>query len=120
MKRLRVFNFTRVLLMSFHLGMVCLAWAYTGPAVPHSVGYADGGSRALISDPDGLLRGNAKARDAVGLINWMLMVSCAVPATLFTIHAGKRFNDQEYGAAFGSAIGAVIAGLGGYLAFSFI
>jgi hypothetical protein len=43
-----------------------------------------------------------------------------VPATIFTVYAGKKFNDQEYGAALGSAIGAVIAGLGGYIAFSFV
>ncbi|MBP9050062.1 MAG: hypothetical protein KBF91_02445 [Alphaproteobacteria bacterium] len=120
MKKSKLILLARVFMLTFHLGFAVLSWTYTGPAFSEGVAYAQGGSRALISDPDGLLRGNAKAKDAVGLINWVLMVSCAVPATLFTIHAGKRFNDQEYGAAFGSAIGAVIAGLGGYLAFSFI
>lgn len=79
-----------------------------------------GGNRALVQDPTGLLAGNAKAKDAVGLLNWILLVAGAVPATIFTIYAGKKFNDQEYGGAFGSAIGAIIAGLGGYIAFSFM
>lgn len=78
------------------------------------------GNRALVQDPTGLLAGNAKAKDAVGLLNWILLVAGAVPATIFTIYAGKKFNDQEYGGAFGSAIGAIIAGLGGYIAFSFM
>lgn len=113
-------SFSRVILFGLHVTCATAAWSYSSPKVGASEAFAQDGRRALISEPDGLLRGNAKAKDAVGLINWVLMVSCAVPATLFTIHAGKRFNDQEYGAAFGSAIGAVIAGLGGYLAFSFI
>lgn len=120
MKSRKFFIVARVIMMTFHLGFAAMSLTYTGPGLRTTVAYAQSGSRALISDPDGLLRGNSKAKDAVGLINWLLMVSCAVPATLFTIHAGKRFNDQEYGAAFGSAVGAVIAGLGGYLAFSFI
>jgi hypothetical protein len=78
------------------------------------------GSRALVQDPTGLLQGNAKAKDAVALLNWILLIAGAVPATIFTVYAGKKFNDQEYGAALGSAIGAVIAGLGGYIAFSFV
>lgn len=79
-----------------------------------------GGSRALVQDPTGLLAGNQKAKDAVALLNWLLLIAGAVPATIFTIFAGKKFNDQEYGAALGSALGAVIAGIGGYLAFSFM
>jgi hypothetical protein len=82
--------------------------------------FAQAGDRALVQDPTGLLAGNAKAKDAVGLLNWILLVAGAVPATIFTIYAGKKFNDQEYGGAFGSAIGAIIAGLGGYIAFSFM
>jgi hypothetical protein len=120
MKYKRIFIFYRLVMLAIHLGIVVLAWTATGPKPNSGMAYGEQGQRALISEPDGLLRGNAKAKDAVGLINWLLMVSCAVPATMFTIHSGKRFNDQEYGAAFGSAIGAVIAGLGGYLAFSFI
>lgn len=79
-----------------------------------------GGSRALVQDPTGLLAGNQKAKDAVALLNWILLIAGAVPATIFTVYAGKKFNDQEYGAALGSALGAVIAGLGGYIAFSFM
>jgi hypothetical protein len=79
-----------------------------------------GGSRALVQDPTGLLAGNQKAKDAVALLNWILLIAGAVPATVFTVYAGKKFNDQEYGAALGSALGAVIAGLGGYIAFSFM
>lgn len=121
MNHKRIFIFSRIIMLAAHLGIFVLAWAAPGPQASDGVAFAQqGGQRALLSDPDGLLRGNSKAKDAVGLINWILMVSCAVPATMFTIHSGKRFNDQEYGAAFGSAIGAVIAGLGGYLAFSFI
>ena len=78
------------------------------------------GNRALVQDPQGLLAGNQKAKDAVGLLNWILLIAGAVPATIFTIYSGKKFNDQEYGAAFGSAIGAIVSGLGGYIAFSFI
>lgn len=78
------------------------------------------GNRALVQDPTGLLQGNAKAKDAVALLNWILLIAGAVPATIFTVYAGKKFNDQEYGAALGSALGAVIAGLGGYIAFSFV
>lgn len=120
MFRIKIFSLVRIFMLSLHLGCAVASWSYSIPNIGVGVAYGQDTHRALISDPDGLLRGNAKAKDAVGLINWVLMVSCAVPATLFTIHAGKRFNDQEYGAAFGSAIGAVIAGLGGYLAFSFI
>jgi hypothetical protein len=116
----KMMEVSRVVFAGLHLSCAVAAWSYSSPEIGATEAFAQDGRRALISDPDGLLRGNAKAKDAVGLINWVLMVSCAVPATLFTIHAGKRFNDQEYGAAFGSAIGAVIAGLGGYLAFSFI
>lgn len=82
--------------------------------------FAQGGNRALVQDPTGLLAGNAKAKDAVGLLNWILLVAGAVPATIFTIIAGKKFNDEQYGGAFGSAIGAIISGLGGYIAFSFM
>lgn len=121
MNHQRIVLISRIIMLAAHLGIFILAWAAPIPQTGDGVAFAQqGGQRALLSDPDGLLRGNSKAKDAVGLINWILMVSCAVPATMFTIHAGKRFNDQEYGAAFGSAIGAVIAGLGGYLAFSFI
>ena len=84
------------------------------------IALAQQNQRALLDDPAGLLQGNTKAIEAVGLINWVLLIAGAVPATVFTIYAGKKFNDQEYGAALGSAIGAVIAGLGGYIAFSFI
>lgn len=94
---------------------VCaIPFAWAGTAL------AQQGQRALLKDPTGLLQGNTKAIEAVGLINWVLLIAGAVPATVFTIYAGKKFNDQEYGSALGSAIGAVIAGLGGYIAFSFI
>jgi hypothetical protein len=121
MSHKKIVILSRIIVLAAHLGIYLLAWSASIPQSSDGVALAQqGGQRALLSDPDGLLRGNSKAKDAIGLINWILMVSCAVPATMFTIHAGKRFNDQEYGAAFGSAIGAVIAGLGGYLAFSFI
>jgi hypothetical protein len=101
-----------VLGLAFALGLVLGGEAFA---------QAGGGTaRALLEDPKGLLSANAKAKDAVALLNWLLLAAGAVPATIFTIYSGKKFNDQEYGAAFGSAIGAVIAGLGGYIAFSFI
>lgn len=71
MKKSKLILLARVFMLTFHLGFAVLSWTYTGPAFSEGVAYAQGGSRALISDPDGLLRGNAKAKDAVGLINWV-------------------------------------------------
>lgn len=82
--------------------------------------YAQGDNRAVIKPPEGLLKNNQKVIDAVNLLNWILLIAGAIPATVFTVYAGKKFNDQEYGAALGSALGAIISGLGGYIAFSFI
>jgi len=82
--------------------------------------HAAGEKRAVIKPPEGLLKNNQKVKDAVSLLNWILLIAGAIPATVFTVYAGKKFNDQEYGAALGSALGAIISGLGGYIAFSFI
>jgi hypothetical protein len=88
----KMMEVSRVVLVGLHLSCAVAAWSYSSPEIGASEAFAQDGRRALISDPDGLLRGNAKAKDAVGLINWVLMVSCAVLASIFSIKAVIIFN----------------------------
>lgn len=68
----------------------------------------------IVGDPQGLFQGNDKINNAVAGFNWVLTAVTAVPALLFLVYAGKKFNDQEYGSALGSLIGSILCGIGSY------
>ena len=76
--------------------------------------------QACLTAPEGILKGSAKAGDAVNLLNWLLFSASMVGAISFGMKAAKRMSDEQWFGALGPGLGAVTCGITTYVAYSII
>ncbi len=76
--------------------------------------------QACLTAPEGILKGSAKANEAVNLLNWLLFSASMIGAISFGMKAAKRMSDEQWFGALGPGLGAITCGITTYVAYSII
>jgi hypothetical protein len=100
-----------------HFSIYLGAWLVSSPLFAQ---VCDPQDQACLTAPEGILRGSAKASDAVNLLNWLLFSASMVGAISFGMKAAKRMSDEQWFGALGPGLGAVTCGITTYVAYSII